>query len=144
MWHYKTHTNRGSRRNKMRIYMASEEKNSIMTETKRRNSWILHENKQNCKEEYNDYYTRNQGNWIPWMNAGTCSEIKTSSQEQVYEKKSPVPPQSHDSPFLLQRDILTSREGLACFAGIHWVQDIAQQLDTCSAGKFPGGSLPCL
>lgn len=35
---------------------------------------------------------------------------------------SSVPPQSHDSPFLLRRDTLTSREGLACFAGIHRVQ----------------------
>jgi len=47
--------------------MASEEKNNVMTEKKRRNSWILCEDKHKWKEEYNDYCTRNQGNWIPWM-----------------------------------------------------------------------------
>lgn len=62
------------------------------------------------------------------MNAGTCSEIKISSQEQVHETKSPMPPQSHDSPFLLQRDTLTSREGLTGFAGIHWVQVLLDNL----------------
>jgi hypothetical protein len=41
---------------------------------------------------------------------------------------SPVPPQSHDSPFLLQRNTVTSREGLAWFAGIHWVQVLLDNL----------------
>jgi hypothetical protein len=68
--------------------MASEEKNNVMREKKRRNSWILREDKHKCKEEYNDYCTRNQGTgYLGWMQ-GLTQKLKHPVKSRYMKKVS--------------------------------------------------------
>jgi len=64
--------------------------------------------------------------YLGWM-LGLAQRLKHPVKSR-YMKKVPSATKSHDNPFLLQRDTLTSREGLACFTGMHWVQVLLDNL----------------